>query len=269
MFPVTSIKLVGILNVTPDSFSDGGNFTSPDKAIQHAKEMCDQGADYIDIGGDSTRPGSSCVGVEEEWRRIKDIIGAVSKFSKVSVDTHYAETARRAIEEGAKIVNDVSAGFDKEMFSVVAKSNVSYVMMYSRWSVPHVFDTADQDPIVDKVNIFLKDKISLALEAGVRPEQIIVDPAMGGFLSETASDSIDVLNSVAQILPQYPQYPLFLGISRKGFLRQWVSTNEEKDWISAILAFSSLSAIPMNREVFLRVHNVWVHKIGQILYDSK
>ncbi len=252
------VSLCGILNITPDSFSDAGQYLNKQKALDSAKQMIDQGASMIDIGADSTRPGSICVGVEEEWSRLSPLVAELSRLTVLSVDTHHSEVARRALSNGAKIINDISAGKDREMFQVVAENNAAIVLMFSTCPMPHIFLETTFDGGIKRIRDFLFEKSEAAKKAGVDPTQIYIDPGMGRFISPNADDSLMVLDKITEIasLP----YPLFLGISRKGFVVSQTEHNQDRDRLSAELAFRTLKKISAERKAILRVHNVAAHQ---------
>lgn len=255
--PVGSVSLVGILNITPDSFSDGGKFLSYEAALSHAHRLVDDGVDVIDIGGDSTRPGSICCGIEEEWERIGRLITPLSSLCRVSVDTHHAEVARRALDAGASVINDISGGSDPMMLEVVRNSGTHYVMMHSRCADPHHFGHDPEGDIVARVLDSFARMEKRACEAGIGRDKLLFDPGCGGFLSSKPEASWELLSSIG-MLGVYS--PLFLGISRKGFLRQEGEVSvEERDGLSSYLG--ALISSRLSGEVWLRVHNVAQQRI--------
>ena len=249
-------KIVGILNVTPDSFSDGGRFLDVSLAVKQAEKLFQEGADIIDIGGDSTRPGSLCVGSKEEWLRISEVVKEVSKRGVVSVDTHFAETAQKALEAGATMINDVSGGLDPDMFGVVASFNAQIAIMYSRCSVPHLFDLPRPANLIDAIKSFFDERIVRAHSAGLRRENLIFDPGMGGFLSSNPEDSFLILDE----LSAFANYsPMLIGISRKGFLNSRVSSDlEARDQFSSELGARLAKRPDRKQGLYLRVHNVQI-----------
>ncbi|MCB9029547.1 MAG: dihydropteroate synthase [Deltaproteobacteria bacterium] len=257
-----SIKLVGILNVTPDSFSDGGLYLDPAKAIKHAKQLVDEGADLIDIGGQSTRPGSSAISADEEWKRIKDVVKEVVKFSPVSVDTYSAQVAASAIEAGATVINDVTSGFDPEMFSVVSKSDAKLVLMYSGCVKPHDFSHLAESEPLDVMQVVingLSSAIERALSCGVQRSQLILDPSMGAFVSSHTSDSWEIIHRFSEL--RELGLPLMFASSRKGFLK----LNEEKapserDTLSALTACIAAAQFGFSGPDYIRAHNVLLHR---------
>ena len=213
--------VMGILNVTPDSFSDGGRFLDPGAALDHAQEMLDEGADLVDLGGESTRPNSTTrISEDEEWERIGSIIQRLGASGVVvSVDTLHALTARRAADAGAAIINDVSGGrWDPQMNAAVASTSCAYVIQHYR-ALPGMpeesFDYGDQ-PIAVALRERVASQVRDALEAGVEPERIIVDPGLGFSLNnEQCWSLVASLRIFAEL-----GYPVLIGASRKRFLGQ-------------------------------------------------
>ncbi|RMG67998.1 MAG: dihydropteroate synthase, partial [Nitrospirae bacterium] len=173
---------MGILNVTPDSFSDGGMYMDRQRAVEHALRMVEEGADIIDIGGESTRPGAEPVPLEEELRRTIPVIEAISEKVDVpiSIDTYKAEVARRAIEAGATIVNDISGlRFDPEMASVVAEKGVALVIMHIKGTPRDMQKNPEYDDLFGEIIEYLRGSIEIAKKAGVPEERIVIDPGIG------------------------------------------------------------------------------------------
>lgn len=200
-------RIMGILNVTPDSFSDGGSYTSVDKALIQVEKMIDSGAKIIDVGGESTRPGAVFVESEEEIRRILPIIKAIKKHFDilVSVDTYKTKTARVALEAGADILNDVWAGlYDGQMFALAAETNVPIIIMHNQKNEHYNDVTKD-------VCDFLVERTQVALKAGVLPENIWIDPGFG--FAKNNMQNIELLKGLDSICKL--GYPVLFGISRK------------------------------------------------------
>ncbi|WML50321.1 dihydropteroate synthase [Neobacillus sp. PS3-34] len=199
--------IMGILNATPDSFSDGGRFNAIEAAVQHAREMIENGADIIDIGGESTRPGHESVSVEEELERVLPIIKAISKQVSVpiSIDTYKAEVAREAIKAGAHIINDIwGAKADPDMGKVAADLDVPIVLMHNRND--REYGLFFRDVMND-----LYDSIRIVKEAGVRDENIILDPGIG--FAKDYKENIEMMNDLDKLVSI--GYPVLLGTSRK------------------------------------------------------
>lgn len=244
-------KIVGILNVTPDSISDGGSYFECEAALNRAKEMVQDGAEIIDIGGDSSRPGSECVGSEREWIRIGSLVEKISKFCTVSVDTHLASTAKLALEAGASIINDISGGADPRMWSVVKSYDAHFVIMHSLCSQPHKYDAKYDIDVVHSAKDFWTRKKAEALEFGFNPDQLILDPGMGAFLGPDPQSSWSMLDALPKI---FKEVPLFVGVSRKGFLKK-VNEDSIEDRDAETARIGRLLASQIDT-LYLRVHNV-------------
>ena len=213
--------VMGVVNVTSDSFSDGGAWLDPDKAIAHGLELASQGADIIDVGGESTRPGAQRVPMDDELRRVLPVIeGLVSAGSYVSIDTMRAEVARRALTAGAQMVNDVSGGLaDPDMTGVVAAAGVPYVVMHWRGHSSDMYGPAVYSDVVAEVHAELGRRLDAVTAAGVRPDQVILDPGLGfAKLPEHNWKLLASLNRIAE-QPGYAEpFPVLVAASRKGFL---------------------------------------------------
>jgi len=204
--------IMGILNVTPDSFSDGGKFNVVEQAVQHAKEMVEQGADIIDIGGESTRPGFDPVSLEEELSRVIPVIEALNKAVDVpiSIDTYKAETAKRAIEAGAHIINDIwGAKKEKDIAKVAAKYNVPIILMHNRTN-------RDYTIFVRDVLYDLYESINITKSAGVKEDKIILDPGIG--FAKNYDENVETMRNLDKIVSL--GYPVLLGTSRKSMIGQ-------------------------------------------------
>ena len=218
-------NIFGILNVTPDSFSDGGNFVSTEAAIAQADRMISEGADAIDVGGESTRPGAKPVPVRDELKRVLPVIRAIrSRWSDVaiSIDTVKAEVARAALAEGASIVNDVSGmSLDPDMPRVCAEAGCSVVLMHSRGTVGEMASyekaTYGDDP-VGEVLSELEERIETAQRAGIHPGRIALDPGIG--FSKNTGHSLAVLVELPRIV--VAGYPVFVGASRKRVIAELI-----------------------------------------------
>lgn len=208
--------VMGVVNVTPDSFSDGGKWFSPDNAIEHGIEMMRQGAAFIDVGGESTRPGAARVSREEELHRVVPVVeGLAAAGALVSVDTMWAETAAAALEAGAAMINDVSGGrADAEMLRLAAEANCPFVVMHWRAHSETMQDHTQYDDVVAEVISELGAQVERALAAGVSEHNIVIDPGLG--FSKTGEQNWELLAA----LPRFEQlgYPLLVAASRKTFL---------------------------------------------------
>ncbi len=207
--------LMGVLNCTPDSFSDGGRYDDYQSAIAHGLQMIDQGADLIDIGGESTRPGAQRPSAAEEIARVIPVIESLSSHSVISVDTMRAEVASKAIEAGAQIINDVSGGLaDPQMLDLIAQSDVDYICQHWRGFGHEMIHRTGYDNVVDEMISELNQRVEAAINAGIEEERIIIDPGLG-FAKEAFHDW--------EILRQLDRLHTFnmrilIGASRKRFI---------------------------------------------------
>jgi dihydropteroate synthase len=209
--------LMGVLNVTPDSFSDGGLFLDKKKAIARGLKMVEEGADFIDIGGESTRPGSKPLGLDEELRRVIPVIESLAKDVDVpiSIDTYKSAVAKKAIDAGAQIINDISGlHLDPSLSQVAAKEDVPLVLMHIRGNPETMQKKIHYESLFSEIIQYLKDSIQRAESAGVDPEQIIIDPGIG--FGKTVEDNLLILKNLQEF--KILGKPLLLGTSRKSFI---------------------------------------------------
>ncbi len=207
---------MGILNVTPDSFSDGGNFNSFEAAVAHGLAMIAEGADIIDIGGESTRPGAVRISEEEELARVIPVIKELSKHGAViSIDTMRSGVARAALSAGATYVNDVSGGLaDPQMHQVVAELGTKYILMHWRGHSIDMNSKAIYSDVVEEVKAELMDQVGKAMAAGIEKEKIILDPGIG--FAKESDHNWDLIHRITEIVNL--GYPVLVGASRKRFL---------------------------------------------------
>lgn len=244
---------MGILNVTPDSFSDGGKFIDKDKAVDHGVELAGQGADIIDVGGESTRPGAAQVTLEEELQRVIPVIKtlACNVDVPISIDTTKAEVAIRALDAGAEIVNDISAmRFDPGMGKVVSDYKVPIILMHMVGAPPTMQKNICYDSVVDDISVFLKQRVSAALKFGIAKDKIVIDPGIG-FGKSAAKDNFTILSR----LEAFKSFglPVLVGPSRKAFIARLVG----KEVIELDEGTGAAVAIAVyNGAHFVRVHNV-------------
>lgn len=249
--------IMGILNVTPDSFSDGGKFNDIDKAVEHAREMINAGADILDIGGESTRPSYTPLGEEEEIRRVVPIIEAIaSEFHvPISIDTYKARVAELAIKSGASLINDVW-GFKKDinMAKVAAKYNVPCCLMHNRQN--ENYNNLIEDIIED-----LKESIKIATEAGVNTENIILDPGIG--FAKTYEENLETMKKLEDICNM--GYPVLLGTSRKSIIGNTLNlpANERVEGTVATTVIGIMKGCD-----FVRVHDVLENKRAAMMTDA-
>jgi dihydropteroate synthase len=219
--------VMGIVNVTPDSFSDGGQFLDPKAAIAHAQEEIGQGADLLDIGGESTRPGAMPVQVDEELRRVIPVIEALAGQVKVpiSIDTMKPEVARRALAAGASIVNDVAAiRSEPGMWELVAEAGAGYVCMHAQGTPQTMQWNPSYGDVVAEVSQFFGDRLERLARAGVQPEQVVLDPGIG--FGKNLEHNLGLLRGW-QTLRKWGR-PLLLGASRKSFIAKLLGTSVEQ-----------------------------------------
>ena len=236
---------MGILNVTPDSFSDGGEFLDPRRALEHARAMREAGATIIDVGGESTRPGAQRVSADHELPRVVPIVEAlVREGAKVSIDTMRASVARAALAVGASIVNDVSGGLaDPDMHATVAEAGADYVVMHWRDHSVTMQDSATYDDVVEEVLAELLAQRDAAVAGGVAPERIILDPGLG--FSKTAEHNWHLLRHLDRF--QGLGHRVLVGASRKAFLGHLLGGRAPHGRDGATAALSFWSAL----------HGVW------------
>ena len=259
--------LMGILNSTPDSFSDGSSFFEFDDALVQARKIIAAGADWLDIGGESSGPDSKEVTLEEELRRVIPLIKAVRSESDIwiSVDTWKAEVARQSLHAGADAVNDVSAlRADEEMASVIAEYKVPVVLMYSKDSTPRTtrnhFEYRD---VIQSIISFFKERLEYAKSNGIQKSQVVIDPGMGFFISGNEKYSFEVIRRISE-LHEF-DLPLLLGPSRKSFLAE-VSNGRSLNFSERDFPCALVSSIALWQGVsFLRFHEV---EQGRLLIDT-
>ncbi|MER6969499.1 dihydropteroate synthase [Nocardioides sp. NPDC000445] len=211
-------QVMGIINVTPDSFSDGGRFLEVDAAVRRGLELIRDGADLLDVGGESTRPGAQRVSAAEEIARVIPVVEALAREGlPVSVDTMRASVAQRAVEAGAVIVNDVSGGLaDPRMLPFLAEAEVTCVLMHWRAHSMRMDDFCFYDSVVDDVCAELRGRVDSALAAGVRPERVVLDPGLG--FAKNAAQSWELLAALPALRDL--GFPVLVGASRKRFLAE-------------------------------------------------
>ncbi len=246
--------LFGILNVTPDSFSDGGDFFGAGPAVSHAEVLLDEGAHVIDVGGESTRPGSDPVSPKEEERRVVPVVRGTLEArpgTKVSVDTYRASTAEAALDAGASIINDVTAlGGDPRMASVVAERGCPVVLMHMLGEPKTMQENPRYDDVVREVRDYLARRAEEAISAGVDPGNVILDPGIG--FGKTLAHNLTLLNCLDEIVEL--GFPVLIGTSRKGFLAKITGSDDPKARVFGTVATSVMSY--ERGATFFRVHDV-------------
>ncbi len=244
--------LMGVLNVTPDSFSDGGRFETFENAVSQARQLRAEGADIIDIGGESTGPGSKPITQDQEWQRIADILRELASEIPLSLDTYHARTASQGIELGVCCINDVSAGrADPLMLASVADSDVSYIMTFAKDApLPHARDRpTDYGDVVQHLSDFFRSRIDACIAHGIDKKRLMVDPGLGRFVSTEAEPSWLILKDVTRLIEAVKPVPVMIGASRKGFLGGKL---DERDPVSQLV--STLAVMQGVRAI--RTHNV-------------
>ena len=255
--PAGRIAVVGVLNVTPDSFSDGGRYTSHDDAIAHALQMWAEGADLIDVGGESTRPGARRVDADEELRRVRPVIAELAAAGvPLSIDTYRASVAAAALEAGVRIVNDVSGGLaDPAMASVVRDAHCPWILMHWRGHSQHMQDLARYDDVVKDVRTELLQRVDAAVAAGVDESCLVIDPGLG--FAKTGAHNWALLAGLDSLVET--GLPVLVAASRKSFLGSLLAASDgtprpvddREDATTALTAYCA-------------VRNVWGVRVHEV-----
>ncbi|GFO71001.1 dihydropteroate synthase [Bathymodiolus japonicus methanotrophic gill symbiont] len=252
---LTRPLIMGILNVTPDSFSDGGKFTATDSALAQARRMIAEGVDIIDIGGESTRPGAASVTTEKQIARVIPVINAIRKELStsllISIDTTLSAVAKAALDAGASIINDISAGVqDAEILSLAAEREVPIILMHIKGQPDNMQDAPFYQDVVSEVLSALQERVDAALSAGVAKQQIVIDPGIG--FGKRRQDNLDLLANLDRFV--VTGYPVLLGTSRKRFMGSLCAVTEPAKLVSATAATTALG-VQQGVQMF-RVHDV-------------
>lgn len=245
--------VMGVLNITPDSFSDGGLALDPIQAVEHGLRMEAEGADIIDVGGESTRPGAEPVDAEEEWRRLRPVVHALASRLRIplSIDTYRSDTARRALDAGVAIVNDISGlGYDAGLGAVIAARGAALVLMHSRGRSREMYQQARYDAVAVDVARELQRSLDRAAGQGVARDQIVLDPGLG--FAKQAAHSFTALASLETVAGL--GRPLLVGPSRKSFLTAATGPllPPDRDWATA----AAVTAAVLGGAHIVRVHRV-------------
>jgi dihydropteroate synthase len=244
--------IMGILNVTPDSFSDGGQFLNKNSAIGHALKMIEEGADIIDIGGESTKPFSSPVSLDEELSRVLPVIEDLRKETDVciSIDTTKSEVANQALEMGASIINDVSAmEFDKKMIDIALKFDCPIVLMHMKGIPKNMQENPHYSSLISEIITYLNARIDFVLSKGIDRKKIIIDPGIG--FGKSVENNFEIINNLNQFVDL--GYPVMLGASRKSFIGITLDVPEDKRVEGSLAA--NIIGFQKGVSVF-RVHDV-------------
>ena len=258
--------LMGVLNITPDSFSDGGDFNTIESALAQAENMVKYGVDIIDIGGQSTRPGAAEISLGEEIDRVVPVVEMLRKNADIfanipiSVDTTRAQVAKAGIEAGADIINDISgATFDSEMLSTVAKLEVPIMLMHLRGTPQTMQKMTDYRHLIGEIGEFLQSRIAAAVAAGIDKSQIIIDPGIG--FAKTYSQNLEILRELQKF--RSLNCPILVGVSRKSFIGQILNQPfaKQRVWGTAAACTGAIA----NSADILRVHDVReMHDVCQV-----
>jgi len=255
---------MGILNVTPDSFSDGGKYYNLDNAIEYALELVNQGVDIIDVGGESTRPGAKAISLKDEINRVVPVIKGIRSVSSIpiSIDTYKSEVAKEALDSGADIVNDISGlNFDSKMIEIVKEYNVPIVIMHIKGTPLNMQVNPHYDNIIDEIISYFEKRINLCLDYGIPKTHIILDPGIG--FGKQLNDNfilIRKLNLFAEL-----GYPILIGPSRKSFIGLTLDLPVD-DRLEGTAA--AITASIMNGARIIRVHDVLEMKRVQTISDK-
>ena len=249
---------MGILNITPDSFSDGGLYLDSKQAVLHAKELLSHGAQIIDIGGESTGPGSQAVPASEELERVRKPVETLVESAIISVDTYKAAVAKIAIDSGAQIINDVSAlRADPAMAALIASTQAYIVLMYSKepGCSPHAKPTNFRyQDIIATISEFFEKQLDFATTSGIQPKQIILDPGMGQFISADPNYSWELLSRLDELAKKF-DFPFLVGTSRKSFLKTKLPVTHSLEELDQLSEQTAKLAIQKGAKI-IRLHNL-------------
>ena len=247
--------VMGILNVTPDSFSDGGQFYSVDDAFAHAERMIVEGADIIDIGGESTRPGSRRVSSEDEITRVVPVIERISRRHEIpiSIDTTRSGVARAAINAGAVIINDISGlRFDEGIASIAAETESGLILMHSRGDFESMHSQTPLDDIFAYITADLHRAVETARARGVRDDQVVLDVGIG--FGKTQTQNLELIAKLGKLKAEFPAFPFLIGASRKSFVGKLLGQGSADERLTGSLAAAAIAG--WNGADILRVHDV-------------
>lgn len=252
--PLDKPLLMGVLNVTPDSFSDGGLHRAPEAALAQARKMASEGADIIDIGGESTRPGAARTPAEEQLRRVAPVLEGLREAAleqPLSIDTTSARVAAEALERGAAMVNDISAGRDDPtMFKLIAAAKVPCVLMHMQGAPATMQEQPRYDDVVEDIRAFLLERARAAQDAGIEAGRIVIDPGIG--FGKTRQDNLALIAGLGRFTDA--GYPVLLGASRKRFMGAICEVERYRELVGATCATTALGALA-GVSIF-RVHDV-------------
>lgn len=246
---------MAILNVTPDSFSDGGKFSTIDEALKQTEKLIEEGADILDIGGESTRPNAQRVSIEEEIRRTSPVIEAIkTRFNiAISIDTSKAEVAENAVNSGAEIINDVSGlRFDEKIAEIAAKYQTGLILMHLRGTFETMHEKQESADICAEVSKGFYSSIEKARNFGVKDETIALDVGIG--FSKTFEQNLELLANLKELCANFPNFPMLVGVSRKSFIGKILDNAPTEERLNGTLAANAVSI--WNGANIIRVHDV-------------
>ena len=244
--------IMGILNVTPDSFFDGGKFFNVDEAVERGVKMAEEGADIIDIGGESTRPGSESISLEEELSRVIPVIEGLSKEIEVpiSIDAYKSIVVKKALDSGASMINDISAlRFDPEMKKIAAQYKVPIVLMHIKGTPKNMQENPYYDDVMKEISFYLKESITIAKDSGIEEDKIIIDPGIG--FGKRLEDNLDILKNLSML--KSLGKPILVGPSRKSFIGKVLDLPPEERLEGSL---GALAVAILNGANLVRVHDV-------------
>ena len=244
--------IMGVLNVTPDSFSDGGKFFSLEKAVSQALKMVEDGTDIIDIGGESTRPGSLPVSLDEEAQRVLPVIEALAKKIQIpiSIDTYKSQIAQKAFDAGAEMINDISGlRYDPEMIKIASKYNLPVIIMHIKGTPRNMQENPVYEDVVKELKNYFEERINFAVSAGIKEENIFLDPGIG--FGKRFEDNLNILKNLREFGKL--EKPILVGLSRKSFIGKILDlpVEERLEGSLAALAYSIMQGAQI-----VRVHDV-------------
>ncbi|MGM0418325.1 MAG: dihydropteroate synthase [Thermodesulfobacteriota bacterium] len=260
--------IMGVINITPDSFSDGGKYNSAEKGLEHAKALIDSGADILDIGGESTRPFAEPVSLSEELERVIPLIKELKKITNIplSIDTTKSEVAKQAISNGAEIINDVSAlGFDENMAFVASEFSCPVILMHMKGTPENMQNNPSYNDLMNELEDFFSERIEYAIKNGIKRDSLIIDPGIG--FGKTVEHNLIIIKNLKR-LKQF-DLPVLTGTSRKTFIRKILGKDDspmDPDVITGSIA--SVCASILNGADIVRVHDVKETKAAATVSDA-
>jgi dihydropteroate synthase len=243
-------NIMGVLNLTPDSFSDGGKFNTVKKSLKHALEMFNSGANIIDIGGESTRPGSKAVSDKTEWKRIEKTIKLISKKIPISLDTRKSEIMKKGIKYGVKIINDVSGlGYDSKTINILKKYKIPFIIQHSRGTPENMQNKPNYKNELLEIYDFFEKKINFLRKIGIKHNNIIIDPGIG--FGKNLKHNINLISNIS--IFHSLGFPILVGNSKKRFIKEIAGKNDTKDRIGGTIS-SSIYLMTQGIQI-LRIHD--------------